>query len=113
MGTGKMKLAKIISLLGVVAMGVILIYAFTVGDFQAEGSALLTMPWGIVSLVDLYVGFTLFAGWIIYREESLLVAILWVILLMGLGFLIGSLYALIALIRSNGDWAKFWQGDRA
>ena len=108
-----MKLAKIISLLGVIAMSVALIYAFTVGDFQAEGSNLLAMPWGIVSLVDLYVGFTLFAGWIIYREESLPVAILWVILLMGLGFFAGSLYAFIALQKSDGNWAKFWQGHRA
>ena len=38
-----MKLAKIISLLGVIAMGVALIYAFTVGNFQAEDSTLLAM----------------------------------------------------------------------
>ena len=108
-----MKIAKTISFLGILAMSIALIYAFTVGDFQAEGSTLLSMPWGIVSLVDLYVGFALFAGWIVYREESLPIAILWVVLLMGLGFLIGSLYAFIALLKSDGDWAKFWQGHRA
>ena len=108
-----MKAAKFISLLGVLAMGAVLIYAFIVGDFWVEGSALLAMPWGIVSLVDLYVGFVLFAGWIAYREKSLLVAIIWIIALMGLGFLIGALYAFIALIRSNGDWSNFWQGYRA
>ena len=91
-----MKAAKFISLLGVLAMGTVLIYAFIVGDFWVEGSALLAMPWGIVSLVDLYVGFVLFAGWIAYREKSLLVAIIWIIALMGLGFLIGALYAFIA-----------------
>lgn len=66
-----MKLAKIISLLGVLAMTAVLIYGFTVGDFSGEGSQLLSMPWGIVSLVDLYTGFVLFSGWIIYREKSL------------------------------------------
>ena len=108
-----MKLAKAISFLGILAMSVALIYAFMVGDFWAEGSILLSMPWGIVSLVDLYVGFALFAGWIIYREKSPIVAILWVVALMGLGFLAGALYAFIALVRCDGDWAKFWQGHRA
>lgn len=49
-------------------MGDILVYAFLVGDFAAEGSQLTSVLWGIVSLVDLYVGFALFAGWIIYQE---------------------------------------------
>ena len=67
-----MKIAKIIALLGLLAMTGILIYGFTVGDFAAEGSKLLAMPWGIVSLVDLYVGFALFSCWIVFREKSLL-----------------------------------------
>lgn len=108
-----MKIAKIIVGLGVLAMGIVLIYAFTSGDFGAEGSQLLAMPWGIVSLVDLYVGFTLFAGWIVYREESVWRAAVWVVLLMVLGFFIGSLYALIALIQSDGDWQRFWLGKRS
>ncbi|MCB9419149.1 MAG: DUF1475 family protein [Ardenticatenaceae bacterium] len=107
-----MKLAKLISFLGVLAMSAVLIYAFTTGDFGAEGSKLLAMPWGIVSLVDLYVGFILFAGWIIYRERSLLRAAVWILLLMVLGFFIGSLYTLIALFTSKGDWTRFWQGER-
>ena len=107
-----MKLAKTIALLGVLAMSAVLIYGFAAGDFFAEGSALLAMPWGIVSLVDLYVGFALFAGWIVYRERSPLQAAVWVILLLVLGFFIGSLYALLALYRSDGDWSRFWQGER-
>ncbi len=55
-----MKVAKLIALVGLLAMTGILIYGFTSGDFAAEGAKLLTMPWGIVSLVDLYVGFALF-----------------------------------------------------
>lgn len=107
-----MKLAKLVSFLGVLAMSAVLIYAFTTGDFGAEGRTLLSMPWGIVSLVDLYVGFVLFAGWIIYREQSPLRAAVWVLLLMVLGFFIGSLYTLIALYTSKGDWTRFWQGER-
>jgi predicted small integral membrane protein len=108
-----MRLAKIISLLGVLAMTAVLVYGFTVGDFFGEGSQLFAMPWGIVSLVDLYTGFTLFSGWIIYREKSLPAAILWTAAMMVLGFFAGSLYAFLALQSSGGDWRKFWLGKHA
>ena len=107
-----MKLAKLVAFLGVLAMGAVLIFAFTTGDFGSEGSILLSMPWGLVSLVELYVGFTLFAGWIIYREQSPVKAAVWVVLLMVLGFFIGSLYTLMALYTSQGGWSRFWQGHR-
>jgi hypothetical protein len=107
-----MKLAKAIALLGLLAMTAALIYGFTVGDFAGEGSALLDMPWGIVSLVDLYVGFTLFSGWIIYREKALLPSVIWVALMMVLGFWAGALYTFLALQTSGGDWKRFWLGKR-
>jgi hypothetical protein len=107
-----MKIAKIISLLGLLAMTAVLIYGFTVGDFLAEGKQLLSMPWGIVSLVDLYVGFTLFSCWIVFREKALLPSIIWVILMMVLGFWTGALYTFLALQSSHGDWQSFWYGKR-
>ena len=107
-----MKIAKLISLLGLLAMTGVLIYGFTVGDFSGEGSQLLTMPWGIVSLVDLYVGFILFSAWIIFRERSAAASIIWVILMMVLGFFTASLYVLLALQKSQGDWGRFFLGNR-
>jgi hypothetical protein len=107
-----MRLAKIVSLIGVVAMGSIITWAFTSGNFSEEDGKLLSMPWGIVSIVDLYVGFTLFSCWIIYREKSLARSVVWVILMMSLGFFTGSLYAFIALQTSGGDWKRFWLGKR-
>ena len=108
-----MKIAKIIALIGLIAMTVVLIYGFALGNFSAEGAKLLGMPWGIVSLVDLYTGFVLFSCWIIYREKSLPVAILWTIAMMTLGFFAGSLYAFIALQTCGNDWRKFWLGKHA
>ena len=108
-----MTTAKFISALGVLAMTAVLINGFTRGDFFGEGSQLFAMPWGIVSLVDLYTGFILFSGWIIYREKSLPVAIVWTIAMMVLGFFAGSLYAFIALQTSGDDWRKFWLGKHA
>ena len=108
-----MKTAKMLSFLGILAMTAVLIYAFTIGDFAGEGSQLLSMSWGIVSLVDLYTGFILFSLWIFYREEKLYAAILWTIAMMTLGFFAGALYAFIHLQKSNGDWMQFWLGKHA
>ena len=108
-----MKLAKIVALLGLLAMTGILVYAFSIGNFSQEGGELLSMPWGIVSLVDLYVGFALFSFWIVYREKAILPSIIWVVLMLVLGFWSGALYTFIALQTSKGDWRRFWMGKRA
>jgi len=108
-----MKIAKAISLIGLLAMTGILIYGFTLGNFTAEGAKLLSMPWGIVSLVDLYVGFALFSCWIVFREKALLPSIFWIILMMVLGFWTGALYTFIALKTSGNDWKRFWYGKRS
>ena len=81
-----MKIAKVIALLGLLTMTGILIFGFTVGNFNTEGARLLSMPWGIVSLVDLYVGFILFSCWIVFREKALVPSIIWTVLMMVMGF---------------------------
>ena len=105
-------MAKVVAVLGVLVMASILVYGFAVGDFGGEGQVLLSMPWGIVSLVDVYVGFVLVSGWIVYREKSLLRSAVWIILVMILGNFTASLYVLIALLASRGDWGRFWMGNR-
>jgi hypothetical protein len=107
-----MKIAKFIALLSLIAMTVVLVYGFTVGNFLSEGTKLLAMPWGIVSMVDLYVGFSLFSCWIVFREKTILPSIFWVILMMVMGFWAGALYTLIALQTSGNDWKRFWFGKR-
>ncbi|HSM72531.1 MAG TPA: DUF1475 family protein [Anaerolineales bacterium] len=108
-----MRTAKLISILGIIAMTIALFNGFTAGDFFAEGSKLAAMPWGIVSLVDLYTGFVLFSCWIFYREKSVIVAIAWTVAMMTLGFLAGSLYVFITLLNSEDDWRNFWLGKHA
>jgi cytochrome bd-type quinol oxidase subunit 2 len=108
-----MKIATAIAIVGLAAMTAVLGYAFSNGDFSAEGARLTAMPWGIVSLVDLYVGFALFSCWIVFREQAWLPSIVWVILMMVLGFWAGALYTLLALRASRGDWHRFWLGNRA
>ena len=81
--------------------------------FQCGWGKILQNPWGIVSLVDLYTGFILFSAWIIYREKSILLGALWVVLMMVLGFFTASLYVLITLYQSKGNWKLFWMGKHA
>jgi hypothetical protein len=108
-----LKVPIILAALGLLAMTLVLIYGFTSGDFSRDGALLLQNPWGIVSMVDLYTGFILFSIWIVYREKSIWRASAWVVLMMVLGFFTGSLYMLIALLTSKGDWKSFWMGERA
>jgi len=105
-----MKTVKIISILGVIAMTAALLNGFINGDFLTDGGTLLKNPWGIVSMVDLYTGFILFAVWIAYREKSILRSIIWIFFLMTLGFFTGSVYMLIAAFTSQNDWKQFWMG---
>jgi hypothetical protein len=105
-----MKIAKLVSGLGVIAMAVVLIHGFTAGDFLADGAVLLQNPWGVVSMVDLYTGFILFSLWIGYREGNVVKSVVWIILMLVLGFFAGSLYVFLALDQSKGNWKKFWLG---
>lgn len=107
-----MKAAKIVALLGLIAMTVVLVFGFTIGDFSVDGAKILQNPWGIVSLVDLYVGFALFSVWIVFREKKFFPAFIWVVLMMVLGFWAGALYLLIALQTSNNNWKKLFYGRR-
>jgi hypothetical protein len=107
-----MRIAKVLALLGALIMGGTLLYGFTVGDFTGEGAQLLAMPWGIVSLVDVYTMFTIFSVWVVYRERSKVRSAVWVLLIMVLGAFICCIYSLIALQSSGGDWRRFWLGHR-
>ncbi len=107
-----MKIAKLIAWLGLFAMTAVLINGFVNGNFGEDGAELLVNPWGLVSFVDLYVGFALFSMWIAFREKNILSAVLWIILMMVLGFFTASLYMLIALYQSKGNWLTFFLGSR-
>jgi hypothetical protein len=107
-----MIIAKIISGLGIVGIGFGLIYLFIWGNFLEEGKILLSIPWGVFTLFDIYVAFLAFCCWIIYREKSLW-SILWVLLVLSLGSLTICIYIFVALLRSKNDWHVFWHWNRA
>ena len=99
-----MKTAKILAWISFAGMTYALFQGFFFGSFLEDGGELLQNPWGIVSLIDLYAGFTLFAIWIAYRETTIKSRILWIVLLMVFGFFIGSIYVLKALYQSDGSF---------
>lgn len=107
-----MKLAKAFATLGLLAMVVVLVYGFGWGGGWAEVGVLLTYPWFIVSLVDVYVGFILVGVWVFWREPSRAVAVIWCVLILTLGNVISCAYVLLALHRSQGHWAVFRDGSR-
>lgn len=89
-----------------------LIHAFLRGDFGVEGAALLAMPWGLATVVEVYAGIGLFTGWIVYRERSRMVAALWIGLICLAGNAASALYVLVALRACGGDPYGFWMGAR-
>jgi hypothetical protein len=93
-------------------MFALIAWATVNGSFGAEGSALYALPWGKVTLADLYTGFALFSGWVIYREKSTALGLVFVVLVMTLGNAFAALYVLVALLRSRGDSGRFWLGHR-
>lgn len=108
-----MSIAKVLCSIGFVAMSIMLVHAFTAGNFAAEGAWFVSHPWGWLSLVDVYTGFAFFSAWIVYRENSLARSLVWIALIVVIGNWATSLYALLSLNSSGGDWKRFWMGNRA
>ena len=108
-----MKLAQVLSAIGFLIMAFMIVRAILTGDFSGEGADLVRGPWGQLSLVDVYIGFLVFSGWIIFREQSFLRSLLWIISLLILGNLIACLYVFLALHNSQDDWHRFWLGRQA
>ncbi len=84
--------ARTVGWIGVALMVGALVYGFSAGSFGAEGSQILDLAWGRVTLIDLYTGLFLVAGWILWREGSLVRALPWLIAMVFLGSLAAAAY---------------------
>lgn len=107
-----MQRAATFFVIGAVVVAAAIVYGFVVGDLFGEAPDLLKYPWFHISMIDLYAGFALVAGWIIFRERSAGRSAIWIVLLMTLGNVLAFVYALLALRQSGGDWQRFWMGNR-
>lgn len=96
-----MKSIRIIAWLSTVIMTFMIVFSLLTGDFFAQGSVLMGLVWGQMSLVDLYVGFLLVYVWIFYKETKILPRIVWALLLIVTGSLATALYILIESYRTH------------
>jgi hypothetical protein len=77
-------------------MSTAIVFGLVSGSFGEESSAIWALPWGKVTLVDLYLGLLLFGAWIAYREGSKGTVLAWWVALAVLGNLAAAAYLLRA-----------------
>ena len=104
---------RVLSVLVVLGMTAAIVFGFASGDFSAEGSEILGLAWGKVTLIDLYLGFAMFGAWIAYRESSWARTILWWALLVVLGNLTAGIYLAIAAFTSENPKQLLMGAQRA
>ena len=92
-----------------IVMGATIIYGFVAGDFGDEGTTILDLAWGRVTLIDLYVGLGLFAAWVLLRDGPRR-AIPWLVGFVVLGNLATAIYA-FAAARRAGSVEEFLVGE--
>ncbi len=91
------------------AMTAAIAYGFASGNFGDNASTIWALPWGKVSLIDLYAGLALFGAWIAVRETSRGKTALWWIALITLGNFAAAVYLLRALFEAD-DTTKLLLG---
>ena len=109
---GLVTAARILGMAVVAGMAVAIWFGLVEGDLLAEGSEIWALPWGRVSLVDLYLGLALFGGWVAVRQASMVSTLVWWVALVFLGNLAAGAYLTIAAFRSR-DLHQLLLGSRA
>jgi len=105
-----MTITRLVSYFITVSMAGVIIWAL--GEVSVFDSPIPDLPWGVVSLVDLYSGFVLFSLWIFYKE-NVFPAIVWTFFVMTLGSFTIALYVIYSINKSDGDIQKFFMGDNS
>jgi hypothetical protein len=102
-----------IGICGLALLGLVIWAAFAMqnlhGTFLDQLAVVTTLPWGTAALVDLFVGFLLFAVLVFLTERSWLVAVLWAAPVFILGNIWAALWFVIRLPHlakqlSKPDW---------
>jgi hypothetical protein len=92
-------LGRVLAAIVFVALSAGIIWAGYVRDANllSEGAALLAMPWGFVTLLDLYAGFVLYAVLVFAFEPRKVVALVWVLPVFVLGNLVMAAWVIFRL----------------
>jgi len=106
-----MPIVKTIAYLSTLIMGGIIVWANFQGNIFKNAGTVASTPWGIVTLVDLYIGFLFIGLWIIFREKGIS-RIIWLVGLFFLGNLTTALYIIYCIKEANGNLEIFFMGKR-
>lgn len=110
--TKNMKTVSLLASILLLSLITVVLYASFNGDFLGEFGTIIGMPWGLVTIVDLYIGFVLLIMWVYWRERALLTTIIIGVFMMTLGNIIACLYLLYAVYDSQGSMMKLVNGKR-
>lgn len=95
-----MLIARIVGWVVALAMAGAIVYGFISGGFGDDASAIWALPWGKVSIIDLYLGLVIFGAWIAVREDNPARIGLWWAALVVLGNFAAGLYLVRAAMLS-------------
>ena len=94
-------LRVVIGIAGLALLGLIVwaVFAYTDlhGDFLQQFGVIASLPWGLTGLVDLYVGFLIFAALVLITERSWWAAALWALPVFVLGNFWAALWFVLRL----------------
>lgn len=83
---------------GLALLGVVLWAGFALvdlhGAFLDQFAVITTLPWGVATLADLYIGFLFFSVIVFLTERSWLIAVLWAIPI----FIVGNIWSALWLV---------------
>ena len=107
-----MKRGQVLSLAGALVLTGAIVAAFATGDFLVEGGMIMDLVWGRVTLIDIYIGFLIMIGWMLFRERTVASKILWTVAFLVTGNVAICLYLFLAFRQSRGNWSRFFGGSR-
>lgn len=107
-----MRAVRVLAVAAVLVMLATIVFGFVSGDFGEEGSAIWSLAWGKVTLIDLYVGLVLFAAWVALREKEPVVVGVWWLALIVLGNLAAAVY-LLRMSFGSSNVAEMLTGSSA
>ena len=91
-------LRAVIGILGLALLGLVIWAAVAMqdlhGSFIDQLSVVVTLPWGIASFADLYVGFVFCSVIVFLTERSWVVAALWAVPI----FIVGNIWSAVWLV---------------
>lgn len=92
---------RVLAAFATAAMAAAILGAFSIASFTDDGGTLLTLAWGRVTLIDIYLAFVFGWLWVAWRERSTRRSLLWLLAILVTGSLALFGYLLGASLRAS------------